>query len=126
MRNDVNQLIIENAEILVGLNIFRVHSLALTKCVHLEEIPPSLEIKALEIQKCKSITSIRSLQYLESLEVSSAKKLESIEDLPLLRLLKINNCENLRKKKLINLPLCKNWSLSSGELQVVNCPGYIK
>ena len=55
----LNQLIIENAESVVSLNILGVHSLALTKCVHLEEIPPSSEIKALEMKKCKSITSIR-------------------------------------------------------------------
>ncbi len=125
LHDDVNQLILADDDLL-SINYLPVHSLSLIRCVNLEEIPSSLPVKSLEINGCCSLTSIRSLQYLESLEVYSANELESIEDLPLLRSLEIDDCENLAR--LINLPLCEscNMHLFYGELQVVNCPGYIK
>eukprot|EP01040_Poterioochromonas_malhamensis_P008580 gene8580-9284_t len=124
--DEVNKLVIKRTEDLVSLNYLPVHSLSLILCTNLEEISSSLPVKSLEIHECHSITSIRSMKYLESLEVVLVSELESIEDLPLLRSLEINDCENLAR--LINLPLCTNYNmhLFYGELEVVNCPGYVK
>ncbi len=124
--DEVNKLVIKRTEDLVSLNYLPVHSLSLILCTNIEEISSSLPVKSLEIKECDSITSIRSLQYLESLVVDSANDLESIEDLPLLRSLDIDYCENLTR--LINLPLCTyyNRHFFFDELEVVNCPGYVK
>ncbi len=121
----MNELTIKDSEVFLNSkNMQFVQSLTFVTCNQLIELSPSLQIKSFEINNCDSLTSIRSLQFLDSLTIVSASELQSIEDLPLLTKLKINKCEKLTK--LINLPICKDYSLSINQLEVINCPGYLK
>eukprot|EP01040_Poterioochromonas_malhamensis_P010487 gene10487-11411_t len=126
----VQELNIEMAESLIRLdNVPFAQSISLEGSFSLEEISPSLEVKKLIMDECVSIKSIQSLQFLETLTISTTDELRSFEDLPSLTTLQFDNCDGI--ERMANLPLCKNYKVYLGiedieDLEVVNCPGYIK